>query len=160
MMSGRPDGSQPGLPRVDQASGRFCRPDPASAQVWEIDVSSKTRGRSREFRGYLEANVTADVPQERRGVEILHSVRKLCYHQPLSAIEPRRFESGDPTPGGARLHRTERRMVLGMAVPLSRSRPAPCGEGRVFSFFITESSHSIQEAYEWRRSRHETDPNL
>ena len=61
----------------------------------------------------------------RTQVEILPSFPNLCYHRPLSAIEPRRFESGDPTPGGARLHWTKRRMVLGMAVPLSRSRSAP-----------------------------------
>src|SRR5579864_1593274 len=88
----------------------------------------------------------------RTQVEILPSFPNLCYHRPLSAISPRRFESGDPTPGGARLYWTERRMVLGMPAPLSRSRSAPSAQGaaRDFGFLMTESSHSIQEVSEWR----------
>jgi hypothetical protein len=33
-------------------------------------------------------------------VEILPSFPNLCYHQPLSDMERKYFESGDPTPGG------------------------------------------------------------
>src|SRR5260370_8001688 len=72
----------------------------------------------------------------RTQVEILPSLPNLCYHRPLSAIEPRRLESGDPTPGGAHLHWTKRRMVLGIVVPLPRGRSAPsvCRSRETFFF--------------------------
>src|SRR5260370_37727516 len=72
----------------------------------------------------------------RTQVEILPSLPNLCYHRPLSAIEPRRLESGDPTLGGPLLPWTKRRMVLGMVGPLARSPCAPrvCGAGEAVGF--------------------------
>lgn len=58
-------------------------------------------------------------------------------------------ESGDPPPG------------YGMTVLcLEVGAPLGVGSSETFCFLVVESSHSTQEVSEWRRRRHETDPNL
>jgi hypothetical protein len=79
------------------------------------------------------SGLTAHVPGS-DSVEILPSFPNLCYYRPLKDIEGRQLESGDPTPVGRCLRRTDRRMVLGMAVPLEVTLPPGLREQRDFCF--------------------------
>ena len=138
-MSGRPPRPRPDLPRVDLASDGTLSPGHRPpAHALEINVSSKTDGRSREFR-ITRSPRNGTLLWEGEAVSLLPSAPNLCYHRRLGDMERRRFKSGDPTPGRGCLHRTERRMALATAVLLMLWSLCSLGTGRsevITSFLI------------------------
>jgi hypothetical protein len=70
-------------------------------------------------------------------VTLLPSFPNLCYHRRSEGMEPRRFESGDPTPGGGPSSPDPRPGLGNSCAPvLEVGLPPGHGEQREFCFLI------------------------